>query len=206
MNKNIIRSIFWGTIALISLILGIMGLIYNNRILNIYKSDLQNITTLFNNATVIRNYEEVNTKITASVKGKKIIVKTDGILEDEYIYKLKRGYLEITVSSNDSLSRIITMVLADSVAITKGQEEGDTYPLFNNGDTLNYKLEDGISYTLDKENYIIRINLDNYIVKQDNYIDENEIPEDNTDTDINEETENEEDNDEQIIDEQTNEN
>ena len=67
MNKNIIRSIFWGTIALISLILGIMGLIYNNRILNIYKSDLQNITTLFNNATVIRNYEEVNTKITASV-------------------------------------------------------------------------------------------------------------------------------------------
>ena len=196
MNKNIIRSIFWGSIALILLILGVMGCIYNNRILNTYNNSLEAITEIFNNSKTIRNYETVNTIIKAEVKGKKIIVTADGVLKNEYVYKLKRGYLETTLENNDSLSKIILMVLADSIAVNKGQEREAIYPLFNNDTLLSYKLKDGIEYKKDNENYIVKLSLDYYIFNEaeENIEDNTEENTPEIDNDIDNNLENDENN------------
>ena len=73
-KANIFRCIFWGLIMLIVLSLGIIGVIYNVNSFNDNESDLKRIISIFNNNTTIKDYEKVDTKIEATLKGKNIIV------------------------------------------------------------------------------------------------------------------------------------
>lgn len=183
-KANIIRATFWGIIALIVLILGIMGAIYNNRIFSSRKNELENITILFNNSKFIKNYDTIGTKIYSELKGKNIIVKYESIEEKEYIFKLKNGYLETNIEKNDTIGKIIAMVITDSIAVNKGNIEGNTYPLFNDNTILNYKLNEGIEYNIKNNKYNIKINLDKYLTLPLDYNAGNdpndEIIEDNT--------------------------
>lgn len=165
-KANIFRIIFWGFITLICLTCAISGLVYNNILFKNRETDLKNIVNVFNNTKVIKNYESVNTNITATLDGKNIKILYEGVEIKEYKYKLKNGYLQTELKNNDAIGKIILMVLADSIGITKGQVEGEIYTLFNNDIVLNYKLKDGIEYK-NKDNYsIVKLNLDNYILRK----------------------------------------
>ena len=163
-KANIIRAIFWGTIGFLCLSCGIIGLVENYKIFKEREPEISNIITTFNNAELIKNYEKVNTKINAEIINKKIIINYDGVEKKEYIFKIKNGYLETSYNINDSIGKIITMLVTDSIAITKGQSEGNTYNLFNSNSLYSYTLPDGIEYTNKGDKYKVKINLDNYLL------------------------------------------
>jgi hypothetical protein len=166
-KENIIRTCFWGLITFITLALGITGLIHNNITFSEKEHELKNIVRIFNTSNIIMNYENVNSSIIASIKGKKIKIKYDGLETKEYVYKYKTGRLETELDKTDSIGKIILMVLTDSIAVSKGQIEGDTYNLFTENKTLKFKFEEGISYEDKKTKYKIKINLDKYIKNDD---------------------------------------
>ena len=166
-KENLFRTIFWGFITLICLTCAVSGLIYNNILFKNRETDLKNIVEVFNNTKVIKNYESVNTSIIARLDGKNIKISYEGVEIKEYKYKLKNGYLQTELENNDAIGKIILMVLADSIAINKGQNEGEIYTLFNNDTVLTYKLSEGIEYK-EKDNYsIIKLNLDKHILRQE---------------------------------------
>ncbi len=167
-KANIIRSIFWGLIAIISLSLGIIGIIYNNNIFDKQKDDLNRIIEIFNNNNTIVNYESIGTYIIASLDGKNIKIKYDGAEKKEYTYKLKNGYLETNLNPNDNIENVILMILADSIAVNKGNLEGDTYSLFNNNSLLNYNLKNGIEYTQKNNKYKVKLNINSPILSKNN--------------------------------------
>ncbi len=184
-KANIIRAIVWGFVFLIVLALAIYGFILNYQNFKNYEENLGRIVNIFNTNSNIINYEMVNTHIEAKLKGKKIIVTSSGTINEKYTFKFKNHYLETNIDTLDSFGRMIVMIVSDSVAVNKGGFEGDIYPLFSNDEILNYKLEDGISFETKGNNYKIKINLDDYILKPF---------EDTEDTPSEEETPNEEEN------------
>lgn len=171
-KANIIRSIFWGTIALIALVLGILGLLEYNKIFKNSKQDLENIIKIFNNSQIIKEYQNVDTEITASLKGKNIKIEYIGLETKTYNFKLKNGYLEVKINKNDTVGNVILMVITDSIAISKGQIEGNTYPLFKNNLIYNYKLTDGIEVNTSRSEYKVKISLNQYLTNtEDNFND-----------------------------------
>lgn len=169
-KANIIRTIFWGFITLICLTCAVSGLVYNNVLFKNRETDLKNIVEVFNNTKVIKNYENVDTTITAQLDGKNIKILYEGVETKEYKYKLKNGYLQTEIKDNDSVGKIILMVLADSIGVTKGQNEGEIYTLFNNDTVLTYKLKDGIEYKNKDNSSIVKLNLDNHILRKEELI------------------------------------
>lgn len=185
MNKgNIIRSVFWGTILLICLILGITGVVYNIKINSTYKDDLTSIVKIFNSNDLIKDYRKIDNMITAELKRNKIKVTSKGVVTLEYIYYLENGKLVTTYDKDNSLANNITMILADSISVLYGQPSGSIYPLYNSEEIFDYKLSEGIEYN-EKEKKV-SLSLTNPIINY-NY-DEN--PEENpkTENDINEDT------------------
>lgn len=166
-KANLLRTIFWGFISLICLTCAISGLIYNNMLFKDRETDLKNIVEVFNNTKVIKNYENVNTSIIARLDGKNIKILYEGVETKEYKYKLKNGYLQTELDDNDAIGKIILMVLADSIAINKGQNEGEIYTLFNNDTVLAYKLSEGIEYKEKDNSSIIKLNLDKHILRKE---------------------------------------
>ncbi len=164
-KANIFRCIFWGLIMLIVLSLGIIGIIYNVNSFNDNESDLKRIISIFNNNTTIKDYEKVDTKIEATLKGKNIIVEVKSTTDKVYKFNFKRNYLETNIEKDDSIGNIIVMVLADSISVNHGGFEGDTYNSFTNQSVYNYTLDQGIEYNEKNSKYRIKINLENAISK-----------------------------------------
>jgi len=75
-KANIIRSIFWGLLALISLILGILGLLEYNKIFNNKKQDLESIIKIFNSSKMVEEYQNVDSTIKAYLDGKNIVANS----------------------------------------------------------------------------------------------------------------------------------
>ena len=164
-KANIFRSIFWGLIMLILLSLGIVGVLHN---INSYKEkekDLERIVTLFNNNSTIKDYEKVDTKIKASIEGKNIIIDCKTVTDKEYIFTFKRSYLETNIAKDDTLGRVIIMVLSDSISVNKGNFEGDTYDMFTNNIVDDYKLKDGIEFNDKNDRQTVKISLETSVKK-----------------------------------------
>lgn len=164
----IIRCIFWGFILLITLSLGIFGLIYHNRIFESNKDDLNRIVEIFNNSQTVKEYTDRKIYVTASLDGKNIKIKYPGSESKEYTYKLKNGYIETTYNENDSIARVMLMILTDSIAVNKGNMEKETYKYFNDNSIYNYKLKDGIEFSLKNNTYKVKINIKNTIKNSSN--------------------------------------
>ena len=166
-KANILRAIFWGVITVILISAGVVGVMYNNEILNSRKDELESIIKIFENSKTVKNYESIDAKITAKFKGKNIRVTYNGAKIEMYDFKLKDGYLETNIDKNDSVGRIIVMVLADAIAVNYGMPEESTFLIFNDDNILKYKLVDGIEYKLKNNNtYNVKINLDTYLVNK----------------------------------------
>lgn len=164
-KANIFRSIFWGLIMLIVLTLGIFGVIYNNNEFKDKEDDLERIVNIFNNNSTIKEYEKFDTKIKASLKGKKIIIEYKAATTKTYTFNFKRKYLETNIETNDTIGKVIVMAIADSISVNKGGFEGDIYELFTNENIYKYTLTEGIEYINKGDRYIIKINLENSIEK-----------------------------------------
>lgn len=164
-KANIIRSIFWGLIMLITLSLGITGVIHNIKSFNDSESDLKRIVEIFNNNQTIKDYENVDTKIKASLKGKNIIIEAEMATTKTYKFNFKRDYLETNIETNDALGNVIVMVLADSISVNKGGFEGDTYNAFTTKNVYEYNLDEGIEYKTLNDREQIKISLKNSISK-----------------------------------------
>ena len=162
-KSNILRLIFWGLITICLFSAAIVGSIYNNRIFNSRKDDLEKIIMIFENSKIIKNYHSIDTRINAELEGKNIKITYDGADVKEYVFKLKDGYLETNINQNDSIGKIIVMVITDAIAINKGRNEESTYIVFNNNKMLDYKLEEGIEYKKIKDTFNVKINLDTYL-------------------------------------------
>jgi len=180
MNKgNVIRSIFYGLIALILFTLGIMGIIYRIRITNTYKPDLEQIVKIFNSNSLIKEYRLHDNIITATYKGRKIEIKSEGVFSKEYTYYLKNGYLISEFNESDTLGSNILMILTDSISVNNGFKSGEIYSLFNKEELYNYKLIEGIE--INKEEQTVKLSLTNpiYYIDTDNNEESNEPETDN---------------------------
>lgn len=161
MKKGYIyRTIFWGLILLIILGLGIYGMIENDKKFDTNRDEAQSIVDIFNNNETIKQYKTVGSNVEAKVKKRNIVVSFN---ENNYAFKIKDNYLETTISKNDSIGKIITMIMADSIAVKLGSVEKSTYEFFNQDTVYNMTLEQGILYTSIGTDYNIKLNLKTYI-------------------------------------------
>lgn len=160
-KKYLFRIIFWSIILVFSIFLGVIGLINSNKEFNNNKKVLNEIIRDFNNHSTIKEFGAVNTKINASLKNKKIVINYNDI--KKYKFNVKDNYLEITINKDDSDAKMIIMILADSIAIYKGQEEKSTFEYFITDKALLFNFEQGISYTLKNNKYVVKLNLNRYV-------------------------------------------
>lgn len=157
------RIIFWGIICFLCLSLGIVGLIYNNRIFNQRKSELNELVNLFNETNIIKKYNSFGININAKLEDKNIIVTYN---ENELIYEFKGNYLEIDTPENSDIIYNITMAVADSIATYYGNNKDYVNEYFTNNQVYSFTLDDGIEFTPKDGQYKIKISLINYIGKE----------------------------------------
>ena len=159
-KEYIYRTIFWGLILIIILGLGIYGMIENDKKFDTNREEAQSIVDIFNNNETIKQYKNVGSNVDAKVKKRNIVVSFN---ENNYVFKLNDNYLETTISKDDSIGKIITMIMADSIAVKLGSVEKSTYEFFNQDTVYNMTLEQGILYTSIGTDYNIKLNLKTYI-------------------------------------------
>lgn len=159
-KEYIYRTIFWGLILLIILGLGTYGMIENDKKFDTNREEAQSIVDIFNNNETIKQYKTVGSNVDAKVKKRNIVVSFN---ENNYAFKINDNYLETTISKNDSIGKIITMIMADSIAVKLGSVEKSTYEFFNQDTVYNMTLEQGILYTSIGTDYNIKLNLKTYI-------------------------------------------
>lgn len=159
-KEYIYRTIFWGLILIIILGLGIYGMIENDKKFDTNREEAQSIVDIFNNNETIKQYKNVGSNVDAKVKKRNIVVSFN---ENNYVFKINDNYLETTISKDDSIGKIITMIMADSIAVKLGSVEKSTYEFFNQDTVYNMTLEQGILYTSIGTDYNIKLNLKTYI-------------------------------------------
>ena len=108
-KANIFRSIFWGLVMLIFLSGGIIGAVYNNKTFGLKKAELEKIVDIFNNNKRIEDYKKIDTDITASLKGRKIVVTYESVNTKEYVFNFKKDCLVVDLEQSDSIGRFILM-------------------------------------------------------------------------------------------------
>lgn len=159
-KEYIYRTIFWGLNLIIILGLGIYGMIENDKKFDTNREEAQSIVDIFNNNETIKQYKNVGSNVDAKVKKRNIVVSFN---ENNYVFKINDNYLETTISKDDSIGKIITMIMADSIAVKLGSVEKSTYEFFNQDTVYNMTLEQGILYTSIGTDYNIKLNLKTYI-------------------------------------------
>ena len=159
-KEYIYRTIFWGLILIIILGLGIYGMIEKDKKFDTNREEAQSIVDIFNNNETIKQYKNVGSNVDAKVKKRNIVVSFN---ENNYVFKINDNYLETTISKDDSIGKIITMIMADSIAVKLGSVEKSTYEFFNQDTVYNMTLEQGILYTSIGTDYNIKLNLKTYI-------------------------------------------
>lgn len=150
MKNNIVRVIIWAILFLVFLFCGIAGLSRNinfNKITEEEKENLNNIANIYNLSNYVKELKKINTITSAKVKGRNVIVDfSNEIVDEKYTFNLKNDRLYIEFNTIDNNAWLITKLLVDSVGISKGHDEGETYLAF---DTIVYdKISNDESITL----------------------------------------------------------
>lgn len=150
MKNNIVRVIIWAILFLVFLFCGIAGLsrnINSNKITEEEKENLNNIANIYNLSNYVKELKKINTITSAKVKGRNVIVDfSNEIVDEKYTFNLKNDRLYIEFNTIDNNAWLITKLLVDSVGISKGHDEGETYLAF---DTIVYdKISNDESITL----------------------------------------------------------
>lgn len=161
--NNKYRIIFWGTIMVILIGLGVYGIICNFKIFNDKKPMITEVLNIFDRNETINKYREYNTNITSKLDSKKTIITFSGTFDNVYELKYKSGYLELEIDKNDAVGLNVAMVMLDSVAVYYGEEETSTYDTFKSNRIYDMNLNDGVKVIINSNTYVYRISLNNHI-------------------------------------------
>lgn len=161
--NNKYRIIFWGTIMVILIGLGVYGIICNFKIFNDKKPMITEVLNIFDRNETINKYREYNTNITSKLDSKKAIITFSGTFDNVYELKYKSGYLELEIDKNDAVGLNVAMVMLDSVAVYYGEEETSTYDTFKSNRIYDMNLNDGVKVIINSNTYVYRISLNNHI-------------------------------------------
>lgn len=161
--NNKYRIIFWGTIMVILIGLGVYGIICNFKIFNDKKPMITEVLNIFDRNETINKYREYNTNITSKLGSKKVIITFSGTFDNVYELKYKSGYLELEIDKNDAVGLNVAMVMLDSVAVYYGEEETSTYDTFKSNRIYDMNLNDGVKVIINTNTYVYRISLNNHI-------------------------------------------
>lgn len=161
--NNKYRIIFWGTIMVILIGLGVYGIICNFKIFNDKKPMITEVLNIFDRNETINKYREYNTSITSKLGSKKVIITFSGTFDNVYELKYKSGYLELEIDKNDAVGLNVAMVMLDSVAVYYGEEETSTYDTFKSNRIYDMNLNDGVKVIINTNTYVYRISLNNHI-------------------------------------------
>lgn len=161
--NNKYRIIFWGTIMVILIGLGVYGIICNFKIFNDKKPMITEVLNIFDRNETINKYREYNTNITSKLDSKKAIITFSGTFDNVYELKYKSGYLELEIDKNDAVGLNVAMVMLDSVAVYYGEEETSTYDTFKSNRIYDMNLNDGVKVIINSNTYVYRIGLNNHI-------------------------------------------
>lgn len=161
--NNKYRIIFWGTIMVILIGLGVYGIICNFKIFNDKKPMITEVLNIFDRNETINKYREYNTSITSKLGSKKVIITFSGTFDNVYELKYKSGYLELEIDKNDTVGLNVAMVMLDSVAVYYGEEESSTYDTFKSNRIYDMNLNDGVKVIINNNTYVYRISLNNHI-------------------------------------------
>lgn len=161
--NNKYRIIFWGTIMVILIGLGVYGIICNFKIFNDKKPMITEVLNIFDRNETINKYREYNTNITSKLGSKKVVITFSGTFDNVYELKYKSGYLEIEIDKNDAVGLNVAMVMLDSVAVYYGEEETSTYDTFKSNRIYDMNLNDGVKVIINSNTYVYRISLNNHI-------------------------------------------
>lgn len=161
--NNKYRIIFWGTIMVILIGLGVYGIICNFKIFNDKKPMITEILNIFDRNETINKYREYNTNITSKLGSKKVVITFSGTFDNVYELKYKSGYLELEIDKNDAVGLNVAMVMLDSVAVYYGEEETSTYDTFKSNRIYDMNLNDGVKVIINTNTYVYRISLNNHI-------------------------------------------
>lgn len=161
--NNKYRIIFWGTIMVILIGLGVYGIICNFKIFNDKKPMITEVLNIFDRNETINKYREYNTNITSKLGSKKVIITFSGTFDNVYELKYKSGYLELEIDKNDAVGLNVAMVMLDSVAVYYGEEETSTYDTFKSNRIYDMNLNDGVKVIINSNTYVYRISLNNHI-------------------------------------------
>lgn len=161
--NNKYRIIFWGTIMVILIGLGVYGIICNFKIFNDKKPMIIEVLNIFDRNETINKYREYNTNITSKLDSKKAIITFSGTFDNVYELKYKSGYLELEIDKNDAVGLNVAMVMLDSVAVYYGEEETSTYDTFKSNRIYDMNLNDGVKVIINTNTYVYRISLNNHI-------------------------------------------
>lgn len=161
--NNKYRIIFWGTIMVILIGLGVYGIICNFKIFNDKKPMIIEVLNIFDRNETINKYREYNTNITSKLGSKKVVITFSGTFDNVYELKYKSGYLELEIDKNDAVGLNVAMVMLDSVAVYYGEEETSTYDTFKSNRIYDMNLNDGVKVIINTNSYVYRISLNNHI-------------------------------------------
>ncbi len=161
--NNKYRIIFWGTIMVILIGLGVYGIICNFKIFNDKKPMITEVLNIFDRNETINKYREYNTNITSKLGSKKVVITFSGTFDNVYELKYKSGYLELEIDKNDAVGLNVAMVMLDSVAVYYGEEETSTYDTFKSNRIYDMNLNDGVKVIINSNTYVYRISLNNHI-------------------------------------------
>ncbi len=161
--NNKYRIIFWGTIMVILIGLGVYGIICNFKIFNDKKPMITEVLNIFDRNETINKYREYNTNINSKLDSKKAIITFSGTFDNVYELKYKSGYLELEIDKNDAVGLNVAMVMLDSVAVYYGEEETSTYDTFKSNRIYDMNLNDGVKVIINTNTYVYRISLNNHI-------------------------------------------
>ena len=173
--KNIYRIMFWGLVCTLSLAAGIVGVITNNQLFSQRKNELNSIISYYNESDLLKEYRLANVMVSASLDNKDIVVTYEGIESKKYRYVLYNGYLKTTYNKNDSFAKVSLMLITDAISQYYGNPAKNVYSEFNNDEIYNYTFDKGINFELNKNKYIVKINLNkplDLIVKTNEEIEE----------------------------------
>ncbi len=161
--NNKYRIIFWGTIMVILIGIGVYGIICNFKIFNDKKPMITEVLNIFDRNETINKYREYNTNITSKLGSKKVVITFSGTFDNVYELKYKSGYLELEIDKNDAVGLNVVMVMLDSVAVYYGEEETSTYDTFKSNRIYDMNLNDGVKVIINNNTYVYRISLNNHI-------------------------------------------
>lgn len=161
--NNKYRIIFWGTIMVILIGIGVYGIICNFKIFNDKKPMITEVLNIFDRNETINKYREYNTNITSKLGSKKVVITFSGTFDNVYELKYKSGYLELEIDKNDAVGLNVVMVMLDSVAVYYGEEESSTYDTFKSNRIYDMNLNDGVKVIINNNTYVYRISLNNHI-------------------------------------------